>query len=250
VEGAPPLLEALDLYIRFGGVVAAAGISLQVYPGELLAIIGPNGAGKTTFLNLCTGYLRPERGRVLLEGKEITGLPPRAIARMGVARAFQIPQLFTEHTVEENLLLALAARKGFWKWSYLRDDSRRQRARDLLALLGLENLISVPVAEAPEGVRKLLDVAMALALEPKLLLLDEPTSGVSSEEKFRVMDTLVRALKTQGVTTVFVEHDMEVVRRYADRVAVWAEGRILAEGKPQEVLANPKVLASVVGVEE
>ncbi len=250
MEGAPPLLEALDLYIRFGGVVAAAGISLQVYPGELLAIIGPNGAGKTTFLNLCTGYLRPERGRVLLEGKEITGLPPRAIARMGVARAFQIPQLFTEHTVEENLLLALAARKGFWKWSYLRDDSRRQRARDLLALLGLENLISVPVAEAPEGVRKLLDVAMALALEPKLLLLDEPTSGVSSEEKFRVMDTLVRALKTQGVTTVFVEHDMEVVRRYADRVAVWAEGRILAEGKPQEVLANPKVLASVVGVEE
>ncbi|MFD3005281.1 ABC transporter ATP-binding protein [Thermus tengchongensis] len=250
MEGAPPLLEALDLHIRFGGVVAAAGISLQVYPGELLAIIGPNGAGKTTFLNLCTGYLRPERGRVLLEGKEITGLPPRAIARMGVARAFQIPQLFTEHTVEENLLLALAARKGFWKWSYLRDDSRRQRARDLLALLGLENLISVPVAEAPEGVRKLLDVAMALALEPKLLLLDEPTSGVSSEEKFRVMDTLVRALKTQGVTTVFVEHDMEVVRRYADRVAVWAEGRILAEGKPQEVLANPKVLASVVGVEE
>ncbi|WP_038044055.1 ABC transporter ATP-binding protein [Thermus tengchongensis] len=250
MEGAPPLLEALDLHIRFGGVVAAAGISLQVYPGELLAIIGPNGAGKTTFLNLCTGYLRPERGRVLLEGKEITGLPPRAIARMGVARAFQIPQLFTEHSVEENLLLALAAREGFWEWASLRNDQRRQRARDILALLGLEHLAAVPVFEAPEGVRKLLDVAMALALEPKLLLLDEPTSGVSAEEKFRVMDTLVQALRIQRVTTIFVEHDMEVVRRYADRVAVWAEGRILAEGKPQEVLANPKVLASVVGVEE
>lgn len=250
MRGGPPLLEAQDLHIRFGGVVAAAGISLQVYPGELLAIIGPNGAGKTTFLNLCTGYLRPEQGRVFLEGREITGLPPRVIARMGVARAFQIPQLFTEHTVEDNLLLALAAWKGFWNWSPLRDPSRRREALDLLTLLGLDTLAPVPVAEAPEGVRKLLDVAMALALRPRLLLLDEPTSGVSTEEKFRIMDTLVRALKAQGVTTVFVEHDMEVVRRYADRVAVWADGRILAEGRPQEVLADPQVLASVVGVEE
>lgn len=245
-----PLLEAQDLHIRFGGVVAAAGISLQVYPGEVLAIIGPNGAGKTTFLNLCTGYLKPERGRVLLEGREITGLPPRVITRLGVARAFQIPQLFTEHTVEENLLLALAAREGFWRWTTLREERRRHEAKGFLALLGLEGLASTPVAEAPEGVRKLLDVAMALALKPRLLLLDEPTSGVSAEEKLSVMDTLVRALKAQEVTAVFVEHDMEVVRRYADRVAVWAEGRIMAEGKPEEVLQDPQVLASVVGVEE
>jgi len=250
VQGVSPLLEAKDLHIRFGGVVAAAGIHLQVYPGELLAIIGPNGAGKTTFLNLCTGYLKPERGKVLLEGKEITGLPPRTIARMGVARAFQIPQLFTDHTVEENLLLALAAREGFWGWNPLRDSVRRREAWDLLTLVGLDGVAATPVSEAPEGVRKLLDVAMALALKPRLLLLDEPTSGVSSEEKFRVMDTLVQALRSRGVSAVFVEHDMEVVRRYADRVAVWAEGRILGEGRPAEVLSDPQVLASVVGVEE
>ena len=144
-----PLLEAQDLHIRFGGVVAAAGISLQVYPGEVLAIIGPNGAGKTTFLNLCTGYLKPERGRVLLEGREITGLPPRVITRLGVARAFQIPQLFTEHTVEENLLLALAAREGFWRWTTLREERCRHEAKGFLALLGLEGFVSTPVAEAP-----------------------------------------------------------------------------------------------------
>lgn len=249
MRDALPLLEARDLHIRFGGVVAASGISLRVYPGELLAIIGPNGAGKTTFLNLCTGYLRPERGQVFLEGKEITGLPPRVIARMGVARAFQIPQLFGEHTVEENLLLALAARRGFWRWNFLGDATRRQEAWDLLSLVGLEDAAAIPVSEAPEGVRKLLDVVMALALRPKLLLLDEPTSGVSSEEKFRVMDLLAQALRAQRVSAVFVEHDMEVVRRYADRVAVWAEGRILAEGPPEEILSDPQVLASVVGVE-
>lgn len=250
MQGAFPLLEARDLHIRFGGVVAAAGIKLQVHREELLAIIGPNGAGKTTFLNLCTGYLRPERGRIFLEGKEITGLPPRTIARMGVARAFQIPQLFGEHTVEENLLLALAAREGFWRWNLLRDAARRNEAWSLLSLMGLDGVATIPVSEVPEGVRKLLDVAMALALKPRLLLLDEPTSGVSSEEKFRVMDTLVQALRAQRVATVFVEHDMEVVRRYADRVAVWAEGRILGEGRPSEVLSDPQVLASVVGVEE
>lgn len=249
MQGTSPLLEARNLHVRFGGVVAAAGINLRVYPDELLAIIGPNGAGKTTFLNVCTGYLRPDQGRVLLEGRDITGLPPRTIARMGVARAFQIPQLFSEHTVEENLLLALAAREGFWHWKPLGDAARRGEAGGLLRLMGLDRMAPVPVSEIPEGVRKLLDVAMALALKPKLLLLDEPTSGVSSEEKFRVMDTLVQALRAQRVSTVFVEHDMEVVRRYADRVAVWAEGRILVEGKPEEVLGDPRVLVSVVGVE-
>jgi branched-chain amino acid transport system ATP-binding protein len=245
-----PLLEARDLHLRFGGVIAAAGINLKVYPGKFLAIIGPNGAGKSTFLNICTGYLRPVRGQVFLEGREITGLPPRTIANMGVARAFQIPQLFTDKTVEENLLLALAAREGFWRWLPLRAKDRVEEGQRLLRALGLEPFASFAVAETPEGVRKLLDVGMALALRPKLLLLDEPTSGVSSEEKLRVMDTLVQALRAQGVTAVFVEHDMDVVRRYADRVAVWAEGKIMVEGEPGEVLKDPQVLATVVGVEE
>lgn len=244
-----PLLEVQDLYIRFGGVIAAAGIHLRVHRGEVLAIIGPNGAGKTTFLNICTGYLRPERGKVFLEGKEITGLPPRTIARMGVARAFQMPQLFSEHTIEKNLLLALSAREGFWSLTPLDNPARRSKARELLALMGLSEFAQMLVAEAPEGVRKLTDVAMALALAPKLLLLDEPTSGVAAQEKHRIMEVLIGALRSHTVTAVFVEHDMEVVQRYADRVAVWADGRLLTEGPPQSVLVDPRVLTTVVGVE-
>ncbi len=244
-----PLLEAQDLHIRFGGVVAAAGISLEVFPGEFLAIIGPNGAGKTTFLNLCTGYLRPDRGRVFFKDREITHLSPRAITRLGIARAFQIPQLFAEGSVLDNMLLALAARQGFWTRAPLQNPKREVQAQGILALLNLAEHAQLKIEEIPEGVRKLLDVALALALEPELLFLDEPTSGVSSEEKHRVMGTLVGALRGQRVTVVFVEHDMEVVARYADRVAVWAEGQIIAQGPPEAVLSDPVVLEKVVGVE-
>ena len=245
-----PLLQAEDLHMSFGGIKAADGVSLTVNPGERLAIIGPNGAGKTTFINMTTGYLRPQRGRIRLDGRDITRRPPRAIARLGVARSFQIPQLFTEHTALDNLLLAAAARDRAWQpWRRLRALDARAEMLELLALVDLRGAADHVITELPEGMRKLIDIAMALALRPKLLLMDEPTSGVSSTEKFAIMDTLLHALERREVTAVFVEHDMEVVSKYAGRVAVWNQGLIVADGPPSQVLSDPAVLRDVTGME-
>ena len=243
------LLRAADIHIGFGGIKAADGIDLEVREGEKLAIIGPNGAGKTTFLNICTGYLRPSRGRVHFAGHDITNRTPRAIARLGIARAFQIPQLFTAHSALDNLLLAAAARTRRWQpWLRLGALPERAEMLALLELVGIADAADHLVSELPEGTRKLLDVALALALQPRLLLMDEPTSGVSSSEKFGIMDLLVQALAERAVTAVFVEHDMEMVTRYADRVAVWNAGHIQAEGPPAEVLSHSGVLRDVIGV--
>jgi branched-chain amino acid transport system ATP-binding protein len=248
VSGA--LLEARGLVLAFGGVRAADGVDLEVGEGEILAIIGPNGAGKTTFINMVTGYLRPQAGSIRFAGREIAGLPPRRIAALGIARSFQIPQLFTEHTVLANVALCLAARAGFWApRTLLGGAGREARARAILRELDLASLAETRADQLDEGARKLVDIAMALALEPRLLLMDEPTSGVAAAEKHTIMDRLLRALRAQGVTAVFVEHDMEVVARHADRVAVWSQGRILAEGPPARVLADPVVRREVVGVE-
>jgi len=245
-----PLLSARGLSIAFGGVRAADGIDLDVAAGEFLAIIGPNGAGKTTFINMATGYLRPQTGTISFAGETITGLAPRAIVRRGIARSFQIPQLFTEHTVLENVALKVAARRGFWHgFRPLLDAATTRAALAVLDQFGLGDAAFARATELNEGTRKLTDIAMAVALEPRVLLMDEPTSGVASAEKFAIMDTLVAALRARGVTAVFVEHDMEVVERYADRVAVWSQGRILASGPPAAVLSDPAVLREVIGVE-
>lgn len=245
-----PLLAARGLSLAFGGVRAADGVDLEVAEGEILAIIGPNGAGKTTFINMVTGYLRPQAGSIRFTGREIAGLPPRRIVRLGIARSFQIPQLFTEHTVLENVALHLAARSGFWAaFTPLLSAERRAEALALLSGLELAPLAEARADQLDEGARKLVDIAMALALRPRLLLMDEPTSGVAAAEKHAIMDRLVAALRREGVTAVFVEHDMEVVARHADRVAVWSQGRILAEGPPAAVLADPVVRREVIGVE-
>lgn len=242
-----PLLEARDVAIRFGGVQAANDISLSVNAGERLAIIGQNGAGKSTFLNLCTGYLKPAAGQVTFRGKDITGLPPRTITRLGIARAFQHPQLFSRHSVMDNLRFAVSTSGRFWKpWPALDDPAYDAGAQALLRLLDMEDVAQHKVAQTSEGTSKLLDIAMALALKPQLLLMDEPTSGVSTSEKFTLMDTLTNALDERDVTAVFVEHDMEVVRRYAHRVCVWVEGSILTTGTPETVLNDPRVLETVL----
>ncbi|GAB5428879.1 MAG: ABC transporter ATP-binding protein [Devosia indica] len=244
-----PLLKAESLTIAFAGIKAADNVSLEIEKGEFLAIIGPNGSGKTTFLNLCTGYIRPVSGEVYLEGEPITGWAPRRIARQGIARAFQIPQLFTDQTVRSNLLLAIASRQGVWDG--LKPLARRryqEEADELLELLGLSAHADAIAGTLPEGLRKLADITLALALKPRLLLLDEPTSGVSALERFSIMETLMNAMRTKGLTALFVEHDMEIVERYADRVLVWNSGSILAQGKPAEVLQDPRVVETVVGV--
>ena len=244
-----PLLQAKDLRIAFYGVQAADGVNLEIREGEFLAIIGPNGSGKTTFLNLCTGYLRPSSGEVYLDGKPITAMAPRTIARRGIARAFQIPQLFLDQSVIENLMIAVAAKRGIWvPFKALGVDGRRREAEELLALVGLDGEAQQLAGALPEGRRKLLDIVIALALKPRLVLLDEPTSGVSTIERFTLMETLMAALRRAKVTALFVEHDMDVVQRYADRVVVWDSGSVMAEGPPSEVFKDERVLRNVVGV--
>ncbi|MGD9837032.1 MAG: ABC transporter ATP-binding protein [Afipia sp.] len=243
------ILQARDLHVGFNGVKAADGVSLDIYAGEFLAVIGPNGSGKTTLLNLCTGYVRPASGSVHLAGKDITRLTPRAIARLGVARAFQIPQLFSDQRVIENMMLALAAKDGLWTVVRpLETESRSREAKALLELVGLADDSNRVSSTLPEGHRKLLDIAIALALKPRLVLLDEPTSGVSSLERFPLMEALMGALRQRQMTALFVEHDMDVVARYANRVLVWNAGKIMAEGHPDAVFKDERVLQSVVGV--
>ena len=223
--------QAKDIKIRFGGVIAADGIDLDVLEGENLAIIGPNGAGKTTFLNICTGYLRPQAGTV---GSRATRSPRSRRARspaLGIARAFQIPQLFLEHTVLENMLIAAAvARAAPVPLPHFADCPSATRWWRLLELVGCGVVAGRGAPELPEGQRKLVDIALALALRPRLLLMDEPTSGVASADKFAIMDILAQRSPRQKVTSVFVEHDMDMVTRYANRVAVWSVGKIQKVG--------------------
>ncbi|HEY7675804.1 MAG TPA: ATP-binding cassette domain-containing protein, partial [Candidatus Methylomirabilis sp.] len=230
-------------------VAAADGISVEIQAGELVGIVGANGSGKTTFLNIVTGYLRPDRGRVLFLGVDRTGLPPRAVTKLGIARSFQIPQLYTHLSVMENLLLSLAAQAGkstgFWRPLYRAQ--WLQEGEETLDRFGLKAYAHRPVSVLPEGGRKLLDIALSFALKPQLLLLDEPTSGVSIEDKFQVMDTLMKVVAESRLTTLFVEHDMEVVQRYGRRVLAFNDGRVIADGPPEVVLADPEVRKAVLG---
>ncbi|HKL05110.1 MAG TPA: ATP-binding cassette domain-containing protein [Roseovarius sp.] len=242
------LLETRNLVIKFGGVTAADNVSLKIHEGRNLAIIGPNGAGKTTFLNICTGWLKPSQGQVLFEGRDITPLPPRKIVDRGVARAFQIPQLFTEHTALENLLIAVSARDKLRNTVMdMHAIPERDEMLHLLDMVGCADVADTLVVELSEGQRKLIDIAVALALKPKLLLMDEPTSGVASSEKLKIMDILIGALKEAEVTSVFVEHDMGIVENYADEVAVWNSGDVQLRGTPAEILEHPDVIRDVIG---
>jgi len=246
-----PILQTIDLTKAFGMIRAADRITVQIAQGELVGIVGANGSGKTTFLNLVTGYLTPDHGRILIMGQDSTGLPPRLVTRLGLARSFQIPQLYTSLSVLENVLLALAAQArkstGFWKPLYRRQ--WLEEGMEILARFGLTPYASRSVAELPEGGRKLLDVGLSFALQPRVLLMDEPTSGVSIEEKFQVMDTLVGVLQQSHMTTIFVEHDMDVVQRYSQRVLVFDNGEVVADGAPNTVLATPEVRRAVLGRE-
>ncbi len=243
------ILRAVDVNHSFGAVVAADNLNVDVDTGELVGIVGANGSGKTTFLNLITGYITPNSGRILVLGEDATGLPPRSVTKLGVARSFQIPQLYTNMTVLEGMLLSLAAEageaSGFWK--PIHRDSWVSEALAALESFGLESYANRAVNELPEGSRKLLDIALSFALKPKLLLMDEPTSGVSVEDKFQVMDTLVKVLQQGDITAIFVEHDMEVVQRYSERVLVFDTGRVIADGTPEHVLDDPEVKKTVLG---
>jgi branched-chain amino acid transport system ATP-binding protein len=236
-----PLIETVDLTKTFGALAAASAISVRVEPDTVVGLIGGNGAGKTTFLNLITGYLKPTAGRIFYQGQDITSLSPRQVAQLGICRSFQIPQVFDSLTVLENLAVgaAIAARAG-----------REGVAASADVLVEQFHLTRHRLERAgvlPEGVRKLLDIAMALVARPAVLLLDEPTSGVSAEEKFALMDLVLGAIRKDRVTVLFVEHDMEIVARYAQRILAFHEGRVIADGAPAEVMDSAEVRRLIVG---
>ncbi|MGC1562068.1 MAG: ATP-binding cassette domain-containing protein [Bradyrhizobium sp.] len=242
------LVRTENLYLAFGAIVVADNINFSLQEGERLAVIGANGAGKTTFINIVTGYLRARSGRIFFSGTDVTKMPPRGIVHLGLGRSFQLPQLFLEHTVRQCLELAAVGRIGSLPLLKPLSASVDQSEIDhTLEVTGLATRGEEMASALGEGERKLLDVAMALVLRPKLLIMDEPTSGVASEEKHGIMETIMGALAERKVTSWFVEHDVDVVTRHATRVAAWISGRIAADGKPEQVFAEPEIRRQVLG---
>jgi branched-chain amino acid transport system ATP-binding protein len=242
------ILAAQGVYKSFGAVTAAADVNVAIDRDAVVGLIGANGAGKTTFVNLVTGYLKPSSGTIRFDGHELTELSPRRITQLGVSRSFQIPQLFNSLSARENLLVAVsivAAAAHRWAHSDLTLARAGAASDAILERFGLAAYRDREAGVLPEGVRKLLDVAMALVIKPRILLLDEPTSGVSADEKFAIMDLVMGAVR--GVTVLFVEHDMDIVARYAGRVLAFADGRIIADGAPAAVLADAGVRRFVIG---
>jgi branched-chain amino acid transport system ATP-binding protein len=253
------ILDAQGLHKSFGAVTAADGISAAIERDSVVGLIGTNGAGKTTFINMITGYLKPDRGRIVYEGRDITQLAPRDITRLGICRSFQIPQLYASLTAFENMMIGVgivlknAGLGGFFSRGQPlvpgHDLPPEAAAERILERFGLAEYRNKNAQVLPGGVRKLLDIALTMVAKPKILLLDEPTSGVSAEEKFAIMEMIMKAVRAEGATVLFVEHDMEVVSRFAGRVLAFYDGRIIADGPPHAVLNNAEVKRFVVGGE-
>jgi branched-chain amino acid transport system ATP-binding protein len=247
------ILEARQLRKNFGAVIAAWDISAAIRKDSVVGLIGANGAGKTTFINMITGYLKPSSGTITFQGQDITHLPPREITRLGVCRSFQIPQLYDSLTVEDNILVGLGivslgrkkSKEGPKGGSS--QESSLAAARAIMERFSLIDYRDKTANVLPGGVRKLLDIAMSMVGNPQIMMLDEPTSGINADQKFEIMDMIMEALKAEGVTVLFVEHDMEIVSRYSERILAFYEGRIIADGGPQEVLADSKVREYVIG---
>lgn len=244
-------LAVRNLTKRFGGVAAIDDVTLEFPAGSLSAVIGPNGAGKSTFFNLISGAITPDGGEVLVDGENITGRGQASIVRRGLGRAFQVAQFFPTMTVRENLMAAVAAHRGQWGNLARRfpPPGARARAGEIAAMLGLVESADRVAATLSHGDQKLLDIALALALEPKILLLDEPTAGMGPEERARMIERVQHLWAEQKLTLVFIEHDMEIVFRIAERVAVLCYGRLLAAGTPAAIRADPAVIAAYLGTE-
>jgi branched-chain amino acid transport system ATP-binding protein len=246
------ILSVRGLEKTFGSVVAARDITLDVPREQAVGIIGANGAGKTTFVNMITGYIQPSKGSIQFEDRDITGLPPRTITRLGISRSFQVAQVFPSLTVFENVRAASAvthARAGILAGALtpLATPQTIARTDAVIGLFQLASYRDTRAATLPQGVRKLLDIAMAVVGAPRVLLLDEPTSGISIEEKFAVMDIVMSALIQQKTTVLFVEHDMEIIARFADRVLAFHDGTVIADGSPAVALADATVRMLISG---
>ena len=242
------MLEVHELRKSFAGFVAVGGVSLTVATRQIAAVIGPNGAGKSTFFNLITGHLAPDGGQVLLDGRDITGAPPHRICRMGVGRSFQRTNIFPQLSVFENVQAAFLAHRGrgrnFWSRS---EDFYRDDTEALLASISLGQEPRAVAGTLSYGNQKQLELGIALASDPSVLLLDEPTAGMSAGETHETMRLLERIAAERGLTLLFTEHDMEVVFGIAEKIAVLHQGRLLAEGTPAEMRADPEVRRVYLG---
>jgi branched-chain amino acid transport system ATP-binding protein len=245
-------LEVRNLTKAFGGLRAIDDVSLLFPSGSLSAVIGPNGAGKSTFFNLIAGAFPADSGHVLLDGQDVSRLSKTARLRRGIGRAFQVASCFPTMTVAENLMAAVSSHVGQWSNVTRRFPSPgvRERAMEIAELVGLEQVANVPASILSHGDQKLLDIALALALEPRVLLLDEPTAGMGPEERWRMIERVRGLWERQKLTLVFIEHDMDIVFSVASSIRVLCYGRVLAEGTPAEIRANPAVIEAYLGTEE
>jgi branched-chain amino acid transport system ATP-binding protein len=243
------ILETEDLTKEFAGFIAVNGVNLRVARGTIHALIGPNGAGKTTCFNLLTKFLRPTRGRILYKGRDITAQAPADVARLGMVRSFQISAVFPHLTVLENVRIALQRQRGgsfdFWRSRSVLD-SFNERALGLVADVGLSSFVHITAVELPYGRKRALEIATTLALDPEMLLLDEPTAGMGNEDIDRISG-LIKAVAADR-TVLMVEHNLSVVANLSHRITVLTRGRVLAEGDYNTVSNNPEVREAYMGV--
>src|SRR5574341_2453284 len=253
-----PLLSARDLYLSFGGTPALHGVSIDVYPSEILAIIGPNGAGKTSLLNCINGFYRPDRGSITFMGRDLLKVPRHQIAGLGISRTFQNIALYTGLSTFDNLLAArhihmrqsMLASALYWIGALKEEVEHRRVVEDIIDFLEIEHLRKAPVGALPYGLRKRVELGRALALEPRLLLLDEPMAGMNLEEKEDMARFILDVHELKHMTIVLIEHDMGLVMDIAQHIVVLDFGRKIAEGTPAEIGDNPAVIQAYLGEEQ
>jgi len=248
------ILEATNIKKNYGDFCALAGVDIRIHEGEFMSIIGPNGAGKTTLINCLTGFLKPDTGQIKFKGRDIAGMGPEKLSKMGIARSFQLVNIFPDLSLIDTLKVAIISREGKGRRffaSLARDKAVHQQALEIAELFGLNDRLNETSKNCPQGIKKLLDVASAFALHPEIILLDEPTSGVSTSDKNKIMQVLLDASEKIGIKTILqVEHDMDIVFSYSDRIIAVQQGKILADGLPGEIEQNEDVICNVVGQKE
>jgi branched-chain amino acid transport system ATP-binding protein len=247
------LLETRGLVKQFGEFRAVDGVDFRVQDGEVLALIGSNGAGKTTLVNLISGLLRPDAGAIHFRGADVTAQSVHERIAAGIARSFQLVNLFDQLSALDNVALSIFSRQGKTRKLWTLAEADRpvwQEALEILATFRMDTKAGVLAGGLSQGERKLLDVAIAYALKPKLLFLDEPTSGVSTREKSPIMDTISAVVRSEGISAAIIEHDMDVVFAYSDRIVAMHQGTILADGTPEQIRRDERVLTTLIGTPE